>query len=180
VGLVLLGILPATHEYAGHQIRTSLVAVPNRLLLLTGKTIATLLGMTVTAAATIGASLVAVALTQSLLDAPASALRANGESWTLAGAAAYLVLIALLSHTVAVLSRHLVPALVGMLSLVLIVSPLLASFTEHARWLPDRAGARLYDPTDTVLTATTGALVLGGWISVTGAVAIARFIRSDH
>lgn len=176
-GLILLGVLPVAHEHAGSQLRTTLVAVPNRRLLVTGKTLAALLAAALTSAATTGASLLAAGLTQRLLDSPAP--DSDAEPWMLLGAAGYLTLIALLAHAVALLVRHLVPALVGMLSLVLLLSPVLAGLTEHARWLPDRAGMQLYDLSDTVLTATTGTLVLLGWISVIGAPAIARFITRD-
>ncbi|MFL1380672.1 ABC transporter permease [Nocardiopsis protaetiae] len=172
-GLVLVGIWPVAHEYAGVQIRTTLVAVPDRGLLLAGKTAAALVAVALTAAATVGAGL-------------AAAATAGEPSWTgtdprtALGAAAYLTLLGLLSHAVALLLRHLVPALVGMLSLVLIASPLLGGLTGHARWLPDRAGALLYDPAaDTVLTGATGTLVLLGWIALIGAAAATRFARSD-
>ncbi|MFC9692322.1 hypothetical protein ACFTSF_27495 [Kribbella sp. NPDC056951] len=155
-GFVLLGIIPVAHEYAGRQFGTTLLAVPARGQLLIGKTVATLITLALTAIAT--------ALAQE--DRPV-------------GAAAYLTLIGLLAYAVALLVRHLVPALVGMLCLVLIVSPLLAAVTEHARWLPDRAAAELYRPTDSVLTATTGTLVAGAWITVLAAVAIRRFHRRD-
>lgn len=176
-GVVLVGIWPVAHEYAGVQIRTSLVAVPGRGLLLAGKTAAALVAVALTAAATVGAGAAAAAVAGHLLDAEPVP---GGAGWgTALGAAAYLTLLGLLSHAVALLLRHLVPALVGMLSLVLIASPLLGGLTEHARWLPDRAGALLYDPADTVLTEATGALVLLGWIVLVGCAAAVRFARSD-
>ncbi|OZV74589.1 hypothetical protein CA850_30130 [Micromonospora echinospora] len=176
-GFVLLGILPATHEHAGRQLSTTLTSVPKRGLLVTGKTVAALLVVAVTAAVSIGASLAAATIAQHLTDVPSPA--DDGEPGLLAGAAAYLTLIGLLSHAVALLVRHLVPALVGTLSLVLIISPALAGVTEHARWLPDRAIAQLYDKTDTALTPVTGALVALAWIVLIGSVAIARFIRHE-
>lgn len=75
--------------------------------------------------------------------------------------------------------RHLIPVLVGVLSLVLIGSPLLAAVTAHARWLPDRAGSQLYAPTDPVLTAATGGLVLLVWTVAVGVGAWVRFVRAD-
>ncbi|GAA1678317.1 hypothetical protein GCM10009745_22370 [Kribbella yunnanensis] len=155
-GFVLLGIIPVAHEHAGRQFSTTLLAVPARGQLLIGKTVATLITLVLTAIAT-----------------------ALAQSERSVGAAAYLTLIGLLAYTVALLIRHLVPAVVGMLCLVLIVSLLLAAVTEHARWLPDRAAAELYRPTDSVLTATTGTLVIGAWIAVLAAVAIRRFHRRD-
>ncbi|CAL9470637.1 hypothetical protein SUDANB121_02843 [Nocardiopsis dassonvillei] len=174
-GLVLVGVLPVAHEYEGVQIRTTLTAVPDRALLLAGKTAAALAAVAVTAAATVGAGTAAAAAhphgAEALLD--------GAEVRTVLGAAAYLTLIGLLAHAVALLLRHPVPALVGMLSLVLIASPLLGGLTEHARWLPDRAGALLYDPADTVLTGATGTLVLLGWTALVGCAGAVRFGRGD-
>src|SRR5659263_167129 len=178
VGIILLGILPAAHEHAGSQFRTTLVAVPNRGLLATGKTLAALIALTVTAALTVGVSLATAAIAHHLSSVPLPARGA--EPWALAGAAVYLSLIGMLAHVVALLVRHLVPALVTMLALVLVVPPLLAGVTEHARWLPDRAGSLLYLPgADTALTPGTGALVLVGWVLVIGAAAVAAFITRD-
>lgn len=168
-GIILLGILPATHEHAGGQYRTTLAAVPNRGLLITAKSISALITLAVTAALTIGVSLAAGAITQHLSSAPTAT--AAAQLRLLVGAAVYLTLIGMLSHAVALLVRHLVPALVTMLALVLIVPPF-AGVTEHARWLPSRAGGLLYLPgTDPVLTAGTGTLVLLAWIITIGAVA---------
>lgn len=176
-GLVLVGVLPVAHEYEGVQIRTTLAAVPDRALLLAGKSAAALAAVALTAAATVGAGAAAAAATRYLLDAgPAGG---GAEPWAAPGAAVHLALIGLLAHAVALLLRHLVPALVGMLSLVLVVSPLLGGLTEHARWLPDRAGSLLYAPDDTVLTGATGALVLLGWIAAVGCAAAVRFVRGD-
>jgi len=159
-GFVLLGILPVGHEYAGRQSRTSLLAVPARGRLVGAKT---------------AAAFVAIACTAITVVAVEYALAEAGS----VGAAAYLTLIGLLAFTVALIVRHLVPALVGTLCLVLILSPLLAAVTKHARWLPDRAAAELYHPTDSVLTATTGTLVALAWIAVLGAVATVSFQRRD-
>ncbi len=177
-GLILLGVLPVAHEHTGSQLRTTLAVVPRRGLLLAGKTIATLVAVALTAAAaTVGGSQAAAAITRHLVDAPVDDSRAG--PWPALGAATYLVLVGLLSHAVALLVRHLVPALVGTLSLVLIVSPLLAGLTEHARWLPDRAAMQLYDPADTLLTPATGTLVMLAWIVVVGTAAGVLFIRRD-
>ncbi len=174
-GAVLLGILSVSHEYAGTQHRTTLLAVPGRGLLLAGKTVAAAIALALVAVATVSVGAAAAAIVQRLLDAPAGTL----EPWRLAGAACYLTLIGMLSYAAALLVRHLIPALVGMLSLVLLLPPLVAALTEHARWLPGLAGMQLYDSTDAVLTAGTGTLVLTAWILLVGAVAATRFVRTD-
>lgn len=177
IGLILLGVLPMAHEHAGGQLRTTLTAVPRRGPLLAGKGIATLLGLALAASATVGGVVAATALTRRLLDTPPAEDLAG--PWPVVGAAAYLVLVGLLAHAVALLVRHLIPALVGTLSLVLIVSPLLAGLTRHARWLPDRAAMQLYGSADTVLNAATGTLVMLAWIALVGGTAAVLFVRRD-
>jgi len=153
-------------EYAGSQVRTTLAAVPDRVRALLGKTVACFLVATATSATGLAGALVAVG----------GAVPVG----PVAGAVAHLVLVGLLAFALALLLRALVPALVGMLSLLLVVPPLLAGVTEHARWLPDRAGRALYAPgADAVLTPATGALVLAGWIAVVGGGAAWAFFARD-
>jgi hypothetical protein len=177
IGPVLIAVLAVASEYAGRQIATTLTATPNRLLLLAGKSFAYLIVATATSIATVGAGLCAAHLTFAARDAGA-ATEADAEAAV--GAALYLVLVGLLSLGLATLLRSLVPPLVTMLSLVLIVSPLLSAYTEHARWFPDRAGSLLYRPgTDTVLGPGSGAAVLLAWIAVTASAAIITFRARD-
>ncbi|MFT4295037.1 MAG: hypothetical protein QM582_06450 [Micropruina sp.] len=171
-GMLVLGALPFAHEYAGSQIRSTLTAVPDRSRVLLAKTVAALLVVTPTAALTMVAAWTAAAITLHRFD-PAAGLG------PVAGAAGYLVLIALLASGAALLVRGLMPALAGTLTLVLIVSPLLAAQSEHARWLPDRAAQRLYAAADGVLTPAGGTLVALGWILLIGGFAAARFVRRD-
>lgn len=177
-GIILLGILPAALEHQGGQFRTTLTAVPNRGLLLAGKSIGALIAVAVTAVLSVGVALAAAVLAQGLVDAPSHP--ADQSSWTLIGAAVYLALIGMLAHAVALLLRQLVPALVTMLVLILVVPFLLGGITEHVRWLPDRAGSLLYVPdADAVLMPVTGALVLVAWIAATGAAATVAFLVRD-
>lgn len=169
----LLGVLPVAHEREGSQLRTSLTAVPNRLAYVAGKSVAAAALVTAVAALTIGASLAAAILVQRFgLLAPLPQQAAPGA---LAGAACYLALIGMLAHAIALLCGRLVPALVAVLSLTLIVPPLLSA-SEHARWLPSRAGELLYSAAgDAALGAGTGALVLAAWIvgiAASGTVAL--------
>ncbi|QIM16907.1 ABC transporter permease [Leucobacter insecticola] len=172
VGIILLGILPAGHEYSGSQYRTSLVAVPNRTLFFAGKWLSAVIALAATAIVTTSLSLASAFITQQAMDAPGinTDSPTQPQGWILAGAAAYLTLIGLLSHAVAVLVRNRVPALVIMLVLVLLVPPL-ARNTGFSRWLPSRAGETLFSAGDADLTAVTGALVLCAWIIAVGAAA---------
>ncbi|QRN79814.1 MAG: ABC transporter permease [Nocardiopsis sp. BM-2018] len=174
VGTVLLGVLTTASEYAGGQIRTTLAATPRRGVLLAAKSAACLMVSALTGAVAVG-----TALTSAWLVTEGSLL-GGASPWRLVGAAVYLSLLGLLAHLVAVVARALLPPLVGVLALVLIVSPLLGGLTEHARWLPDRAGQPLYLPgADTVFTPWTGPLVLCGWLLAVGAVAALLFTHRD-
>lgn len=177
IGPLLIGILAVATEYTGHQIRTSLTATPNRLLLLADKTLAYLTAAGITSSAAVGTGFATAAVTLAVRDAAPSG---DGNAWPIAGAVAYLVLIGLLGFALTVLLRSLIPPLVAVLALVLTISPLLSGYTEHARWLPDRAGGLLYlDGADEVLTSGTGALVLLAWITATAAAACTTFATRD-
>ncbi|GGM21242.1 hypothetical protein ACFQBY_01990 [Promicromonospora citrea] len=194
-GMVLVGVLPVAHESAGTQLRTTFAAVPRRAVLVAAKTLAALVALVFTAAGTVCA-MVGGAVVGSAMAATAPAWGVPGETeprWAgpgavvvsgedlgrLAGAAVFLVLVGVLAHAVALLLRELVPALVTTLGLVLIVSPLLGSLTEHARWLPDRAAALLWAPADPVLGPADGALVATAWVLVVGASGGIRLLSSD-
>lgn len=177
IGVILLGVLAVATEYQGSQIRTTLTATPRRLSVLAGKSLAFLVTAVVASGGAVGAGWITAAIILSVRQLTAAS---DTNMWPAIGAAVYLVLIGALAFALTVLLRSLIPPLVTMLSLVLIVSPLAGSLTEHARWLPDRAGSLLYlTDTDTVLTAGTGALVLLAWGTAAGIVASATFTRRD-
>lgn len=175
VGIILLGILPTAHEYAGGQFRTTLTAEPRRGHLLLGKTVAT--GTVVAGAVilTLGSEVLMATVTG---DSGSST--PGDDAARLLGAAVYLVLVGVFSHLVTASVRHMVPALVGLLALVVVFPPLVAAVTEHARWLPGEAGAMLYrSRPDAVLGPVGGALVLVGWIVVAAVVAVVLARRRD-
>ncbi|GAB3563628.1 hypothetical protein GCM10027445_06110 [Amycolatopsis endophytica] len=155
VGFLVLGVLTAATEYAGSQIRTSLTAVPDRLVLLAGKVLAWL----------------AVATPSAVLAAALS------PGVPVLGAAAYLVLIGLFALAVAMVARSLVGALATVVTLVFVASPLLGEVLRAAAYLPDRAGAVLYRPGP--LSAVTGGLVLAAWLAAAFAVTGSVFARRD-
>ncbi|MDF2846020.1 MAG: transporter permease [Oerskovia sp.] len=178
-GLVLVGVLAVSQEHAGRQVATTLAAVPRRGLLVAGKSIAATGVVALAATSTLGACMAAATVTRLLLDAPSSTDGAGAGAGALVGAAAYLVLIGVFSHAVALVVRHLVPALVGVLALVLVVSPLLAGATEHARWLPDRAAAAWFDAGPGALDGPTATLVALAGVVVVGGLGSWRFLVRD-
>lgn len=174
IGTVLLGVLATAGEYTGGQIRTTLTATPGRGRLLAAKTAACLLASALTGAAAVAAG------SAGAWAVGDGSLLGDVSPWRLAGAAAYLALLGLLAHLLTVVARSPLPPLVAVLGLVLVASPLLGALTEHARWFPDRAGQLLYLPeADTVLSPGTGALILCGWLLVTGGIAALTFSQRD-
>jgi ABC-type transport system involved in multi-copper enzyme maturation permease subunit len=168
-GMIVIGVVPISQEYTGRQIGTTLTAMPRRMAVVLGKTVAA-------AAVLLTTSVLAVA---AALGAAATALPWDQAAAHLGGATIHLTLIGLLAHAVALVLRQLMPSLVAVLLLVFALPPLLSPLGEHARWLPERAGAQLYAPDDSILTPTTGALVLIAWIVVMGVIGSVLFARRD-
>ncbi|MDO3700260.1 hypothetical protein Q3W71_01010 [Micromonospora sp. C28SCA-DRY-2] len=168
VGLILLGVLAAATEYSGRQIHTTVKSVPHRPLLAAGKAVAHLVTAAMTAVLAVGA------------------LAGVGERrpsfGPLLGAVAYLLLISMLAYTVALLTRGVLAALVVMLGLVFVASPLLTRVTAMAGYLPDRAGRQMYQTGssyDTTLTAGQGGVLMALWVALALALATVMFIRRD-
>jgi hypothetical protein len=166
VGFILLGVLTVGSEYAGSQIHTTLLSMPNRLALLAGKAVAYGVTSLVAAILVVAAVFVAARLSS---DQPV------GDFAALLGAVAYLVLIGLFAAAIATLTRNLLAAVVALTALVLIVSPLLRSITTAASYLPDSAGMRLYQGTDVL----QGSAVFVGWLAVAHLVSTATFLKRD-
>lgn len=175
-GAVLIGVLPVAHEYSGRQITVTLIASPSRWLLVLAKTVVVLLLLLGTMALALGLSL---ALASASLDAPGEVVWTMEDTRQAAGVGAYMVLIGMLAHATALLARRLIPALAVTLSLVMVVSPLLATVTEHARLLPDRAARMLFTGGDGGVTEVAGALLACAWIVVLGVVGAYRFQVRD-
>lgn len=161
LGLILLGILTTAGEYGGRQIRTSLVCVPNRPLLLSGKVLAYL----------------TVATPTTLLTGALSIVAAEAPGTALPGITVYLVMIGLLAGAVAVLLRSVAGTVATLTTFVLMVSPLLAAATDAAEYLPDRAGASLYRPG--FLSPWEGGAVMAAWLVITFVVTVVTFTRKD-
>ncbi|MGR6920238.1 ABC transporter permease [[Actinomadura] parvosata] len=201
-GILVLGVLAVASEYAGSQARTTLTAVPGRLLLMAGKVTAYLIAAGMTALLTVAAALTGAMIVHGggpvdgdgRLDsggpvggdgavAGGGAVVGGGllrgeDVAVLLRAAAYLVLIGLLALAVAALVRDAVAAAAVVLALVLVLPPVLAGVTSLAGYLPGAAGARLYQA-GAGLSPFEGGLVLGGWLALALAVAAVSFVRRD-
>ncbi|TCC07833.1 hypothetical protein [Kribbella soli] len=117
-GFLILGLIAATSEYQGGQIRTTLVAAPRRVTTYVAK-VGALVVITLPAAA------VTVALGTIV----------SGESE--AKAAGYFAFTTVIAHAVGSLTRRTLPALVGLLAYYFIVGPLLQPRVPFAKYLLD-------------------------------------------
>ena len=163
VGFVVLGALATGSNHAGGQMRASLLAVPRRPLLLAGQLAAyTVVGATAAGLTVAGGTLAAQLVGRS--PTPGWRLTAPLRV-ALVGAAAYLVVIGLLSALLAALVRSSLGAAAGMSTLLLIISPLLQDRTRAARYLPDVAAARWYQPAPdpAANVGTAAAVVVAVW-----------------
>lgn len=159
-GFFLLGVIAATSEYVGGQIRTTLVAIPDRIAQRLAATTALALpafaAAVLTAAASTATTLVTTGTALGQVDL-ALALRLT------VSAAGYLTLMTVLSSALGFLLRRAVPTAAILLVYLLILSPIL----QDQRWyfLPDIASYTLWFATvpNDAPPALTSWLVLLTW-----------------
>ncbi|MDN5726410.1 MAG: hypothetical protein ACTIIH_02965 [Brevibacterium sp.] len=159
-GFFLLGVIAATSEYIGGQIRTTLVAIPDRTAQRLAATAALVPHAFAAAVVTIVASITTMLLTTGTdveqVDL-ALALRIT------LSAAGYLTLMAVLSSALGFLIRRAIPAAAILLVYLLIVSP----FLQGQNWyfLPDIASYTLWFATvpDDAPPAAVSWLILFAW-----------------
>lgn len=114
-GFLVLGVLAASSEYEGRQLRTTLLGTPRRPRLQLVK-----------------------ALVLALVAAPVA-----GVTVLVAGTGdpGYLVLITLIAAGVATVLRHAVAAIVAVLGYYFVLGPLLRDRVDDSPWLPALAAA---------------------------------------
>jgi ABC-type transport system involved in multi-copper enzyme maturation permease subunit len=185
IGPMILGVVVMSSEYTStgedapgaRQLTATLAAVPDRRRLLTAKTLALVLVVTVQAVVTAAAALT---LTQMLhaehFQVPSAA--------RIAAAILYWVLTALLAYAITLIARNgIVPlTLLIINSTVVSVSYLLTKVTDLAAYLPDIVGAHMFIrsadyPVD--ISPAAAGLVMTGWIVAFLAVGAVLFHRRD-
>ena len=162
LGLILLGVMAATGEYAGRQVLTTCAAMPCRAQVGVAK-LATAAGALLTAA---------------LVTVLGLWLLAGAGEWRLPGAAAYLVAMGLLGYAVGLVLRQLVLALSTALVFLVVLPPMLLPYTRLASWLPGAAGADLFaaSPEHPVMQS---AAALAGWVALLWLTALVTWVRRD-
>lgn len=178
--VVALAALWAGSEYgSGLQIRTTLVATPERLRVFVVK--ALLLAVTVAGVAFLtmaGTIVITHAAGSTSVDpwALTPAIWANIGGVTLAW-----TLTALIAFAVGTLARSAILPLILITPLVIGIGDFLAGFWDGAKYLPVAAGAALYsDPTaGTRLDPAIGGLVQAAWALILLTIAGVAFTRRD-
>lgn len=168
----ILGVLAVTGEYSSGMVRATFAAVPRRLPVLWSKAIVVGISTLVVA---VPAALVAFFVGQAVLGADANvALSDPGVLRAVLGSAAYLAGTALLGVGLGALLRHTAGA-IGALFGLLLLAPGLLPLILPSSWsdaivpyLPSNAGAAFTSvtPTDGLLAAGTGVIVLVVWVAV--------------
>lgn len=164
VGVLLLGCWMVYEEQERASLRTSLIAVPTRhVLFLSKAVVAGAASFLVAAVSVIGSYWV-----RSLVVG-AAALTDGGaqDARVLSGYIAYWTMAGVLAFALSVLMRSGLVGLGVMLATVLAVSTYLLSLTPVSRFLPDQAGAQMYQevpPSVDDLGPRLGLLVMSLWV----------------
>ena len=180
--IAVLGVLVISGEYSTGQIRSSLMAVPNRLPVLAAKAL-------VFAVATFVVSLVAIVVSY-VVTMPI--LAGNGVDaaplepslWlSFFGAAGYLVFIGLISLGIGAALRSTPGGIAASLGLLLVVPTIFQLIPAEwagvvASWLPGTAGQSLYY-TGSTFEPWQALLVMLGWAAVTLIPAAVLMKRRD-
>jgi len=178
--VVALAALWAGSEYGGgKQIRTTLLATPQRLRVFLMKTL--LLAGTVASVAflTMWGTLV---ITHAAGETGVDPWGLNPAIWAnLGGVTIAWTLTALIAFAVGVLARTAILPLIVVVPLVIGVGDFLAGFWAGAKYLPVAAGAALYsDPATGIhLDPLTGGLIQAAWAVLLLTAAAVAFVRRD-
>jgi ABC-2 type transport system permease protein len=168
LAVTVLGVLVISGEYTTGMIRSTLVAVPQRLLVLWAKAI-------VLAASVFGLSAVAVGVSLGVLQlflgstGLAPHFSDQGTVRILVGVPLYLTAIALLAFATGALLRHSAGALAAVLGLLLVIENLFLvpwkPFQLIHPFLPGAAGSRIIMPQAQMDAVSVGAVGanLGPW-----------------
>jgi ABC-2 type transport system permease protein len=145
--IVVLGAMVLTAEYSTGMIRTSLTAMPRRLVVYTAKAV---VFACIALVVTIVAAFVAFFLGQALLASTHenATLSQPNVLRAVFGAALYVTLCGLFAFAAGAILRHTAAAITSVIGLLFVI-PILANllpnswYVDVERWLPDAAGRAL-------------------------------------
>lgn len=175
-GFFLLGVAAATSEHVGGQIRTTLVAMPDRTAQRLAGVVA-LVGLAAVASlVTVSAS---VATVLAVTRRPITEVDPATGGRVLVGAAGYLVCMTVLSSALGFIVRRMIPTAAGILVYLLILSPLLQG--QDLYWLPDMASYSLWYATvpETAPPQVVAWAVVVAWTLAALSVSLVVYRRRD-
>ncbi len=182
----VLGVLVGAREYSSGLIRSSLAAVPARLPVLWAKVVAFLAAVVPVVLAGV---FVAFVVGMAILDGGGVATVSwsdEGTARVVLGTAAYVVGIGLIGLALGLLLRSTAGAISALLAGVLVLPTLAGALLPEAwdgllKYLPSNAASAFTStvPTESMLSAGTGAVVFAGWIVVGFAAAAMALSRRD-
>ncbi|GGO69855.1 ABC transporter permease [Nonomuraea cavernae] len=180
LAIATLGVLVVSSEYRTGAIRTSLMAVPRRLRLLSGKIIVfTVVALVACLASSVATFLIA----QAILDGPA--LGEPGTLRTVAGTGLYLTASGLFGLALGALVRHTPGAIVAAIALILVLPQLTNVLpgewgTAVHNHFTSNAGLQIAMPVESnPLGPWSGFGVYLAWIAVTLVAAAVLMRRRD-
>lgn len=181
IGVILLAAWVVHQENEQGCLRTTLVGTPQRGQVFIAKAVVVATASALTAMLSVFGSAGIRCLAVDCA-APANGFAPNtpAEAGILWGLVAYWTLIALFTYAVAILLRSGLAAMGAVLALVLVISTYLLNVTSLARFLPDQAGAQLYQQPPVIagdLGPGLGGLILTIWTLATLAAALLMFRR---
>jgi ABC-2 type transport system permease protein len=183
----VFGILQITGEYGSGQIRASLTAVPRRWLLLLAKAFVLALS---TAAVMGPAVLLSFLAAQAMIGETGAGLGDHGAAQAVIGATVYPVAMGLLGLGLGAVLRQTAVTITLFVSVVLILPALLVPALPAALrrdtipYVPIAAAQALYEQQSdagpfTLLSPSTGLIVLIGWVSALLALGALVLNRRD-
>lgn len=185
VGIIVIGVVAGSSEYVGDQIKISLLAVPNRMTLITVKSFALLLFTFALAIITIPTLSLLSQLTLGDLSVINKGIPTS-LIWKWIGGIIYWVAMAQISFSFGILARQALIPLFVLIVVSQLVGPLLYFLPFLMKYLPVSAGAQLVD-TSIVADNQNGALtpvmtfiVLFVWVVVIFGMAAFRFCRKEN
>jgi ABC-type transport system involved in multi-copper enzyme maturation permease subunit len=185
LALCVLGVIVITSEYTTGAIRSSLLAVPVRLRMLTAKAVTfALLDLVVSAIAVIVVFFISTAILRSHVSITFSD---PGVTRAVIGAILYLTVLGLFALAIGGLIRHTAGGISVVIALVLVVPPLVSlipgNIANHVYgYLPTVAGPLIAQTTQEsgdVLSAWQGFGVFCAWTAVLLAACGWTLVRRD-
>lgn len=182
--IAVLGVLVVTGDYASGAVRTTLIAVPGRIPVLTAKPAAVAALVVVTASAAVGASFIVarILIARAGLNLPID----GAVTRSLLGAGLYLSIVAVIGSGLGWLLRSTAGALGAMFGLfyapqlIALVLPT-AVATVIVPYLPATAGTAITQPVTTPgsLSPGAGLAVFAGYALIVLAAAAVALRRRD-